>query len=61
MGKLVQHHQNISNPLLDQIKEGAIFQAWFKNKIPNLSQGRKLHIGVVNNCISQPFLREIVL
>ena len=53
MGKLVQHHQNISNPLLDQFKDGAIFQAWFKNKIPNLSQGQQLRSGVVEKLIFQ--------
>ena len=28
----VQHHQNISDPLQDQFKVGAIFQAWFAKK-----------------------------
>ena len=44
---------NISNPLLDQFKDGAIFQAWFKNKIPNLSQGQQLRSGVVEKLIFQ--------
>ena len=55
--ELVQGHQNISDPLQDQFKVGAIFQAWFTTKISNLSQGRQLHGGVVKNCISQPFSR----
>ena len=53
MGKLVQHHQNISNPLLDQFKDGAIFQAWFKTKIPNLLQRRQLRSVVVEKFIFQ--------
>ena len=61
VGKLVQHHQNISNPLLDQFKDGAIFQAWFKNKIPNLSQGQQLRSGVVEKLIFQWFSWQNVL
>ena len=31
--ELVQHHQNISDPLQDQLKVGAICQPWFAAKI----------------------------
>ena len=30
--------QNISDPLQDQLKEVALFEAWFATKIPSLSQ-----------------------
>ena len=56
--ELGQHYQNISDPLQDQLKVGATFQPWFASTIPNLSQGRQLHSGVVNNYISLPFSRE---
>ena len=43
MGKLVQHHQNISNPLREQLKVGAFFKALFQTKVSNLLQ--ELHSG----------------
>ena len=36
MGKLVQHHLNMSHPLIEQLKVGAFFQALFLKKIANL-------------------------
>ena len=59
--ELVKHHLNISDPLQDQLKVGAIVHAWFATKIPSLSLGRQLHSDVVKNCTSRPFPRENVL
>ena len=55
--ELVQQYQTISDPLQDQLKVDAIFQPFFATNIPNSLQGRQLHSGDVNNCISQSFTR----
>ena len=49
--QLVQHHQIISTPLLEEIIVGAMFQALFTTKISNLSQEQQLHCGTVEDCI----------
>ena len=55
--ELVQQSQTISDPLQDQLKVDTIFQPCFATNIPNSLQGRQLHSGDVNNCMSQPCTR----
>ena len=47
-------------PLAKLIKSSHKFSNLFATKIPNLLQGPQLHSGVVKNCVSQPFSRDIV-
>ena len=47
VGKLVQHHQNILNPLTDHSKVRVFFNALLQTKVSNLLQERQLRSGNV--------------
>ena len=49
VGKLVWHHINISNILIEQLKVGALFKALFQTKVSNLSHKQLLHSRIVKN------------
>ena len=57
--KVLPHHKNIASPLLEPLQFGAIFQAWLTPKQPNLSQGQKLHSGVVRNAFFNGFKEKM--
>ena len=48
--KLVQHHQNMSTPLKEQIKVGAIFPAKYTTKIPIIFKSNDFAVALFFFC-----------
>ena len=58
----VENRKNISNPLIEWMKVGAFFKAWFQNKVSNLLQEQLLCSSIVKeNDFFKIFMRKCTL
>ena len=59
MGKIVQHHQNISNPLIDQYKVVVFFQSLVPDQSINVVQEQQIQSGNVEKIVFKDVQEEI--